>query len=116
MSVLIDSNVLIDLVDPASSGRAWSIAQVERLADNGGVLLINPIIYAEVSVPFSKPSDVEALLAPFDREGLPFEAAFAAGKAFVAGKFRAEAMIAHMDRIYRKQGVRQKCFKQICLK
>ena len=89
MSVLIDSNVLIDLVDPASSGRAWSIAQVERLADNGGVLLINPIIYAEVSVPFSKPSDVEALLAPFDREGLPFEAAFAAGKAIVA--YRNEA-------------------------
>ena len=91
MSVLIDSNVLIDLIDPASSGRAWSIAQVERLADNGGVLLINPIIYAEVSVPFSKPSDVEALLAPFDREGLPFEAAFAAGKAFVAYRKRGGA-------------------------
>ena len=31
------------------------------------------------------------MLAPFDREGLPFEAAFAAGKAFVAYRKRGGA-------------------------
>ena len=54
------------------------------------VLLINPLIYAEVSVGFDRIEDVEAAL-PLDlyrREPVPFEAAFLAGKAFLAYRRR----------------------------
>ena len=82
MSVLVDSNVLIDLVDSEAEWHGWSSAQVSRLADAAETLVVNPIIYAEVSIPFEHPGDVEALLSPWTREALPFSAAFLAGKAF----------------------------------
>jgi len=49
------------------------------------VLVINPLIYAEVSVGFTRIEELEAAL-PLDlyrRDPLPFEAAFLAGKAFL---------------------------------
>jgi predicted nucleic acid-binding protein len=60
------------------------MAALERLADEA-VLVINPIIYAEVAVGFDAPEDVEAALPAdgYRREPLPYEAAFAAGKAFL---------------------------------
>ena len=94
MSVLVDSNVLIDLIDRTSEWRVWSIEQVERLVDAGEVLLINPIIYAEVSIPFTDPADVDAMLALLEREALPFEAAIAAGKAFQTYRRRGGARTA----------------------
>jgi len=82
MSLLIDSNVLIDMIDPSSSWHDWSAGRAAMLLNAGETLTINPIIYAEVSIPFEDAKTVEALLAPFAREALPFEAAFHAGKAF----------------------------------
>jgi hypothetical protein len=48
--------------------------------------VINPIILAEVSAGFRSIEEVDAALPSdtFLREALPFAAAFAAGKAFVA--------------------------------
>jgi predicted nucleic acid-binding protein len=48
-------------------------------------VFVNPIIYAEVSVRFSRVEDVEAKLPPQDyrRAQLPWASAFLAGKAFV---------------------------------
>ena len=88
MRVLIDSNVLIDLIDETLSWHDWSASQASAILNAEGALVINPIIYAEVSIPFLNADTVEALLAPFDREGLPFEAAFLAGKAFQAYRRR----------------------------
>jgi predicted nucleic acid-binding protein len=88
MSVLVDSNVLIDLIDPALSWHDWSAGQTAAILNAGGTLVINPIIYAEVSIPFLDSETTEKLLAPFDREDLPFEAAFLAGKAFQAYRRR----------------------------
>lgn len=82
MTVLVDSNVLIDLIDPEAEWHGWSSDHVSRLIDAGEGLVINPVIYAEVSIPFDDADDVEALLAPWTREALPFPAAFLAGKAF----------------------------------
>ena len=45
-------------------------------------LVISPIIYAEVAIRYSRIEDLEAALpkAMLDREAIPYEAAFLAGK------------------------------------
>lgn len=82
--VLVDSNVLLDLADRDSRWLSWSATAIRRFA-NEAVLVINPIIYAEVSIGFDRPGDVEAALPAdiYRREALPYEAAFLAGKAFL---------------------------------
>lgn len=54
------------------------------------VLVIDPLIYAEVSIAYSTIEDAEAALPAdiFRREPLPFEAAFLAGKAFLEHRRR----------------------------
>lgn len=63
---------------------AWSTAALERTADSA-ILVINPLVYAEVSVGFAAIEDLEDAL-PVDlyrREELPYAAGFLAGKCFV---------------------------------
>ncbi len=83
--VLVDSNVILDVAseDPVWGG--WSSAALERVADEAR-LVINPIVYAEVSVRFERIEELEEALPPdlFAREPLPWEAGFLAGKAFLA--------------------------------
>lgn len=83
-STLIDSNVLIDLFDEQSEWRDWSDAMLMRCAARGPIV-INPIVYAEVSTGFESLDDVEAALPEsyLRREALPWEAAFLAGRAFI---------------------------------
>jgi predicted nucleic acid-binding protein len=52
----------------------------------GGMLVINPIIYAEVSIGFERVEDLDEVLPAdsFRRDSLPWEAAFLAGKCFLA--------------------------------
>jgi hypothetical protein len=63
--------------DEDSGWRDWSDAMLTRAADRGA-LVINPIIFAEVSAGFDSLDDVEAALPPsfVRREALPWEAAF----------------------------------------
>jgi len=51
-----------------------------------GMLVINPIIYAEVSVGFKRIEELDEVLPAdsFRRDPLPWEAAFLAGKCFLA--------------------------------
>jgi predicted nucleic acid-binding protein len=60
----------------------WSSAALADAADNGP-LWINPIVYAEVSVRFTRIEELEDALPATDfvRAQLPWEAAFLAGKA-----------------------------------
>lgn len=90
MTILIDSNVIMDVIDPTSRWRSWSTDQIEEAVESGRKLVINPIIYAEVSVPFDSRRLVDEALRPsqFIREDLPWSAAFAAGKAFLAYRKR----------------------------
>jgi predicted nucleic acid-binding protein len=83
-STLVDSNVLIDLFDEASEWRDWSDAMLTRCAMRGP-LVINPIVYAEVSAGFESLDDADAALpeAYLRREPLPWAAAFLAGRAFI---------------------------------
>jgi len=84
-AVLIDSNVLLDLMTEDPRWFAWSAAAVERAADRFR-LVINAIVYAEVSVRYSRIEDLDAVLprTMFEREPIPYEAAFLAGKAYLA--------------------------------
>ena len=83
-STLVDSNVLIDLFDEASEWRDWSDTMLTRCAARGP-LIINPIVFAEVSAGFDSIEDVELALPEsyLRREPLPWAAAFLAGRAFV---------------------------------
>jgi predicted nucleic acid-binding protein len=80
---LVDSNVILDIVTDDPAWSAWSASALERCA-NEGLLYINPLIYAEVSIGFTTIEELEAVLpdASFRRLPLPLEAAFLAGKAF----------------------------------
>ncbi len=81
--ILVDSNVILDIAIADSPWREWSEMTLSRGAENR-LLVINPIIYAEVSVGFLEIADVDALVdeAGLTREDLPWGAAFLAGKAF----------------------------------
>lgn len=88
-SVLIDANVLLDVMTEDARWLAWSAAAMERAADRHR-LVINPVIYAEVSIRYSRIEDLDAALPKslFDREAIPYEAAFLAGKSFLAYRRR----------------------------
>jgi predicted nucleic acid-binding protein len=81
---LVDANVLLDVLTEDPVWLGWSAAALGEAAE-AGPLWINPIVYAEVSVRFSRIEELEiALPAPdYRRAPLPWEAAFLAGKAFM---------------------------------
>ncbi|OLC51435.1 MAG: DNA-binding protein [Acidobacteria bacterium 13_1_40CM_65_14] len=83
MTTLVDSNVLIDFLDPDSEWNDWSASMLED-AGESGLVAINTVIYSEVSVTFDDIDDVELALPQefFVRAAIPWEAAFLAGKAF----------------------------------
>lgn len=87
--VIVDSSVLLDVVtdDPEWSDR--SRAAVASLSAHRQ-LVINTVIFAEVSISFDRIEDVEEHLASdiFRREEVPYEAAFLAGKAYLAYRRR----------------------------
>lgn len=81
-AVLVDSNVLLDLFTDDPMWAAWSEARLAAAFDAGPVV-INSIVYAEISVAFERIETLDAALPDqLDREDLPWEAAFLAGKCF----------------------------------
>jgi predicted nucleic acid-binding protein len=85
MDILVDSNVILDILTEDKKWFPWSSKTLARYAEQN-MLVINPIIYAEVSISFDRIEDLEDLLSPsyFRRDPLPWEAAFLAGKCFLA--------------------------------
>lgn len=81
--VLVDSNVILDVAFDDPNWGEWSRAKLAHAADSV-TIVINPIIYAEVSIGFAHIADLDAALPGdiFTREHLPYEAGFVAGKAF----------------------------------
>ena len=62
--VLVDSNVLIDLLEEDPKWADWSEAQLTPLAE-AGLAVINPIIYAEVAANFATIEALNAAVQPF---------------------------------------------------
>jgi predicted nucleic acid-binding protein len=83
-ATLIDSCVLLDVITGDARWADWSAEQIGAAMDLGRVV-INPLIYAEVSVGYETLEELDELLpaTDYEREPLPFVAGFAAGKAFV---------------------------------
>lgn len=84
MAVLVDSNVLLDIITEDPRWISWSATALERVADHSR-LVINPVVYAETSAHFSCIEDIEAALpkSMFDREPIPYEAAFLAARVYL---------------------------------
>jgi predicted nucleic acid-binding protein len=82
--VLVDSNVLLDVLTRDPTWIEWSAGALALIAE-AHTLVINPIIYSEVSVGFHRIEEVDAQLPAnvFRREPLPWSAGFLAGKAFM---------------------------------
>ena len=82
---LVDTNVLIDILEGHADWEAWSRRELRR-ARKSGNLVINPLVYAEVSIGYPTQRHADRVLSPsiYRREPLPWEAAFSAGKAYLA--------------------------------
>lgn len=80
---LVDTNILLDLVTDDPQWVGWSIRQLDAAALRGP-LVINAVVYAELSVRFAA---IEALDTVLDEAGVVWAdlsrpALFLAGKAF----------------------------------
>jgi predicted nucleic acid-binding protein len=82
-ATLVDSNVLFDFLSEDEEWNDWSGAMLSEAAHRGAVV-INPLIYAELGIRYTRIEDLdEALPADyFMRAPLPWEAAFLAGKCY----------------------------------
>jgi predicted nucleic acid-binding protein len=98
---LIDSCALLDVLTNEPTWGDWS-AQAITAAEAEGDLVINPLIYAEVSAGYTKLEDADAALpaAIFRREPLPYEAGFLAAKAFLTYRKRGGAKTAPLPDFY----------------
>ena len=82
-STIIDTNILVDVLEQRQPYLAWVQRAFTRLSEEGP-LVINQVIYGEASVPYPSKEDFDALVLSdlLAREDVPWEAAFRAGKAF----------------------------------
>ena len=81
--LLVDTNILIDLVTEDAQWADWSERQLERFALRAR-LIVNPVVYAELSIGFRTIEEVDRILdaTGVEREEIPRLALFLAGKAF----------------------------------
>ena len=84
-ATLVDSNVILDIATSDPRWAGWSEAALADAA-RSGPLLINVVVYAEVSVAYARVEDVDLMLPAnlYGRAPIPYAAAFLAAKAFVA--------------------------------
>jgi predicted nucleic acid-binding protein len=81
---LVDSNVLLDVVTGGEAWADWSQQQLEQAASSGP-LVINDVIYAEISTRYATVEGVDAMLRNLDINvaAIPRSALFLAGKAYL---------------------------------
>ncbi len=80
----MDSNVLLDISTNDPNWGVWSERALAECAEYA-VLIINAIIYSEVSIRYTTIEALDAALPPtlYQREPLPWEAGFLVGKCFL---------------------------------
>jgi predicted nucleic acid-binding protein len=80
---LVDTNVLIDLFVPGSEWAEWS-AEALSAAAMSGPLVVNDVVFAELSIGFDTLPACEAFLSELrvSLEPMPRNALFRAGRAF----------------------------------
>ena len=82
--ILVDTNVLLDVLEDDPEWATWSQGQLDA-ASATNTLAINPVIYSELSIAFARIEDLEVVIAEASLtvEPIPREALFLAGKAFL---------------------------------
>ncbi len=82
--LLVDTNVILDVIQNDPQWAAWSQAQLDA-ASLKFTLVINPVIYAELSIAYRRIEELEAMLGSsgLRMESIPREALFLAGRAFL---------------------------------
>jgi len=101
VATLIDSNVLIDVLQAENEWVDWSASMIAKAAERGP-LVINPIIYGEVCLGYGTIEAVDSAL-PLDyyqREELPWPAAFLASRAFLDYRRRGGARRSPLPAFY----------------
>ena len=80
---LVDTNVLIDILSADPTWSAWSLGQLLRRSTEGA-LLINEVIYAELSTRIETEAELDSIISDLsvELERTPKHALFLAGKAF----------------------------------
>lgn len=88
MPVLVDTNVILDLVNEDPVWSVWSCDALERHAREG--LLTNAMVYAELCCSAESTEEVDALLSAMELQWseLPRQALFLASKAHLAYRRR----------------------------
>ena len=81
---LVDSDILLDVATNDPSWGEWSARALAEVAEQT-TLIINPIIYAEVSIGYTTIEALDTVLPAtlYQREPLPWEAGFLAGRSFL---------------------------------
>lgn len=81
---LADSNVLLDIIKAQQPFNVWSATALENALLQGPVF-VNQIIYAEVSIAYASPGELDKVLARLSigRHDLSWSAAHLAGQAFM---------------------------------
>lgn len=82
--LLVDTNVVLDVIENDPEWAAWSQAQLDSAALKD-ILIINPVIYAELSLAFRRIEELERMLTKTGLrvEPIPREALFLAAKVFL---------------------------------
>jgi predicted nucleic acid-binding protein len=82
--VLVDSSVILDVFLDDPEWGDWSEGVLAKLRGTG-LLLINSIIYTEISIGFERIEELEKAVSEcsFKMAAIPREALFLAGKAYV---------------------------------
>ena len=82
--MLVDTNILVDVLENDPDWADWSVAQLQAQSKVHR-LVINPIIYSELSLTFSSAEELDEVLDGMKLPVLemPKPALFLAGKAFV---------------------------------
>jgi predicted nucleic acid-binding protein len=86
---LVDSNVLLDVLTQDRKSAQWSSDRLAEALERGPVV-INQIVYGEVSLRFSTIEALDAALGPdrFLRANVPWPAAFLAARCFQTSRKR----------------------------
>lgn len=82
--LLVDTNVILDVVENDPEWADWSQAQLDA-ASLKYTLIINPVIYAELSIAYRRIEELESMLnaAALRLDPIPREALFLAGRVFL---------------------------------
>ncbi len=99
--ILVDTNVLLDVLQDDPRWAEWSQQQLETVSLTDS-LAINAVIYSELSMAFERIEDLEAVIAEasLTLEPIPREALFLAGKVFVDYRRRQGAKQAVLPDFY----------------